>query len=494
MPALTTITGVAIARVGQWDASTGPWVCTREQLADAVRAQHDPAFRSGVLKIGHDDPRFDGEPAVGRLLNLRLDASGEVLLADLTGVPTWLADVLPSAYPSRSIEAMLGVQTQTGEQYAMVVTGLALLGVTPPAIESLADLASRFDADTSLDAYVMASKVAARLDTPTTEIGAPMPTTVDGVTHTLPTLDNPTDQVTPPAPDPSASAVRASASIDALVAQATAHAMANGADGWVWTREVHTDHVILDDDAGRLYRMDWKEADGTFTFGSLTPVVVTYTPVAASVAARAAHRAHLPLRYERGRVDVIASTPEETPPVSPETAAQVRERLGLAADADDAAVLAAIDSARAGQADPPKDGTPAADATAPVSTPTVPLVTEAPTGAEGAERTVTAALGKQVAELSTQLAEIRAERARTQRDAVIGDAVKAGKIRPADRTVWEAQYDASPEGAKAVGAVFAALAPGTAVPVDTIGTTGAEGADDVDAEYKALYESQKVGG
>jgi hypothetical protein len=89
--ALTTIKGVAIARVGEWDTSTGHWVCTPEQLADAVRASRDPAFRTPVIKLGHTDPRFDGQPAVGRLENLRVDASGDVLLADLVGVPApWL--------------------------------------------------------------------------------------------------------------------------------------------------------------------------------------------------------------------------------------------------------------------------------------------------------------------------------------------------------------------------------------------------------------------
>ena len=35
---LRTRTGVELARAGQWATSTGPWHCTRDQIADAVRA------------------------------------------------------------------------------------------------------------------------------------------------------------------------------------------------------------------------------------------------------------------------------------------------------------------------------------------------------------------------------------------------------------------------------------------------------------------------
>jgi hypothetical protein len=127
-----------------------------------------PRSVPAVLKIGHRDERFtdgevlgDGEPAVGRVVNLRLDETGQTLVADLVGIPAWLDDVLESAYPSRSVEAALGVQTPAGATYAMVVTGCALLGVTAPAIQSLGDIAALYGQDTSVEAYVAASRVAA---------------------------------------------------------------------------------------------------------------------------------------------------------------------------------------------------------------------------------------------------------------------------------------------------------------------------------------------
>jgi hypothetical protein len=141
--ALQTIPGVEIARVGTWNTSTGTWVCTPADIQDAVRAAADPTFRTPVIKLGHTDPRFDGEPAFGVIKNIRASDDGQALLGDLTGVPAWLAEMMPTSYPSRSIEATMDVVTPQGARYGMVVNGLALLGVTLPAIQSLAQLRER---------------------------------------------------------------------------------------------------------------------------------------------------------------------------------------------------------------------------------------------------------------------------------------------------------------------------------------------------------------
>ena len=164
---LVTIPSVEIARVGAWSASTGPWNCTRTQLADAVRAYESKHFRTPVMKRGHTDARFegdaqaggDGEPTLGVMRNLRLANGGDSLVADLR-VPEWLAEELPATYPSRSIEADLGVETADGQTFGMVITGLALLGETKPAIQSLADLP---DAEPEPMQYLAAMSVAASI-------------------------------------------------------------------------------------------------------------------------------------------------------------------------------------------------------------------------------------------------------------------------------------------------------------------------------------------
>lgn len=496
MPAaLTNVIAVPIAKVGQWNASTGPWVCTREQLEDAVRASKDPTFRAPVLKLGHDDPRFnaeglDGSPSIGRLTNLRLDASGDVLVADLMGVPTWLAEVMGSAYPSRSIEALLGVVTDTGQTYAMVCTGLALLGETPPAIESLGDIAALFEQPTAVEHWVAAKRLAAAID-PGANVTAPTPPPPARPPTDTPQVAPATQVGNTPAggpsnmpggvPDPAVAPgaarpgapVRSSASLDQLMDQARAHAMANGAEGWVWAREVYTDHLILDDDAGRLWRMDWAEADGTFTFGALTPVQVTYTPVAAS----GVHAAWMPLRYARGRGDVQASTPKEQHPVTT-TLAALRERLGLPDDATDQAVL---DAAVARLAEQPETPAP----------PAAPTDTDVQQIVEARVAAAIAPLQQQLTSTSQELAD-RKERERVAaRDALINGAVRAGKVKPADRESWTKQYDASPEGAAAVTSVMEALAPGSAVPVSAAGVVGgdAPGEDLLDSEWASYAQA-----
>ena len=49
-----------------------------------------------ILKLGHVDPRFDGEPAVGRVANMKLTASGQKITADVTGMPDWLGETMAS--------------------------------------------------------------------------------------------------------------------------------------------------------------------------------------------------------------------------------------------------------------------------------------------------------------------------------------------------------------------------------------------------------------
>lgn len=535
MPVLETIRGVPIARVGTWDTSTGRWVCTREQLDDAVRASQDPAFRKGIIKIGHTDPRFnspdmDGSPALGRLENYRLDASGEVLLADLVGVPSPLARVLNSAYPSRSVEASLGVVTAEGRTYAMVVTGLALLGETPPAIESLGDIAALYEQPTDVDSWVAAARVAASI----TKDGTVMPAS----DATLPGLFGPNPDGSYPPP---AGRVLASAQIDELTEQATKYARANGIQD-PWVRDVWTDKVIVmggdaDDAAGYgddLFEIQWREDGGVFTFTGPWEVVVTYTrvddhdgspgdtPAGSSsntgnaTAARAPGTSTVPVRYVRGRGDVTASTPEEQSPVS-DLAAQVRERLGLEPNATDEQVTAALDALQGQvapqgteQQQPPGAGQAAGPTTVPATTDSgtqagQPAEQGAPAAQVSASRrdeleqlvaqrveAAVAPFRSQLAETSRELAERKERERAVAREQLLASAVASGRITPADKAKWAALYDKSPDSAAAVEQVFASLAAGTAVPTaPTAGTHtgGAEPTGDgfTEAEYRDLF-------
>ena len=69
---LRTIPGVELIRCGVWDLSTGPWTVTPADLVAAVAAHRAGVLRKPVVKIGHLDERFDGEPALGHLDNLTI--------------------------------------------------------------------------------------------------------------------------------------------------------------------------------------------------------------------------------------------------------------------------------------------------------------------------------------------------------------------------------------------------------------------------------------
>jgi hypothetical protein len=154
-PQLTTVPNVQIVKTGiEYPLSTGPTTFTAEDLASAVAAQSDPSVPSPRIWIGHsDDKRFhgertsgipSGEPAVGKVTDMRLAQDGHLIEGDLTGVPQWLANIMGSAFPSRSIEGRFNVQTPTGKKHRLVINGLALLGVTWPGVMTLDDIATLY--------------------------------------------------------------------------------------------------------------------------------------------------------------------------------------------------------------------------------------------------------------------------------------------------------------------------------------------------------------
>jgi hypothetical protein len=121
---------------------------TLEDFAAAMAAEQDPEVWDAPVKLGHTDPRFaalDGEPALGWVQNLRV--VGDRLRGDLVNVPAALASLIPTAWPRRSVEMAFDVHTPRGARYRAAVVGLALLGVTPPAVSGLADVLGMFEPD-----------------------------------------------------------------------------------------------------------------------------------------------------------------------------------------------------------------------------------------------------------------------------------------------------------------------------------------------------------
>lgn len=133
------IPGVELVKAGTWNSARGDVTITPADLAAMVTESRDPDVDAAPLKLGHVDPRFDGEPALGWVRNLRLSSDGGTLVGDLMEVPANLADIMGSAYPRRSVEVAWGLPKKDGKRGA-VLTGLALLGVTPPAVKGLKDV------------------------------------------------------------------------------------------------------------------------------------------------------------------------------------------------------------------------------------------------------------------------------------------------------------------------------------------------------------------
>lgn len=149
---LVNIYNVELIEVGEWLTSSGPAEFTKAHLQGIMASLGDPFIKEPRLILGHTpsgkwepgpgmgkDGFFGEQPTIGKFTNLRLIEDDTKIIADLVGVPKWLAEILPTAYPNRSVEVYYDVQTVKGE-YAAVMPRVAALGINLPAVASLEDL------------------------------------------------------------------------------------------------------------------------------------------------------------------------------------------------------------------------------------------------------------------------------------------------------------------------------------------------------------------
>lgn len=150
MPALVTIPNVPIVSVGDnWPAQTGPVNFTRDECMSMAAATDDPLIPKPRLKLTLMDDTHGvpiTEPAFGRVTNMRFDEPSQTIYGDYEGVPEWLADVLPAAYPNRSVETYVNLTTANGF-HSCVIGAVQLLGVEWPGCTVLADLPLYFGKD-----------------------------------------------------------------------------------------------------------------------------------------------------------------------------------------------------------------------------------------------------------------------------------------------------------------------------------------------------------
>lgn len=174
-PDVRTVPGVELIRVGTWQPSSGgTWIVTPDCLTDAVAAHRAAIIRRPVVKLGHR-PIGDASPALGHVDNLRVADAGSVLVGDLVGVPAKLADLIPLAYPDRSVEALLDYHAPDGRVYRVVLTAVALLGSDLPAVlslRSLADVGALYGVDVAASAGRLVCASAAPRPAAPTDQGA----------------------------------------------------------------------------------------------------------------------------------------------------------------------------------------------------------------------------------------------------------------------------------------------------------------------------------
>ena len=463
-PALSRVANVELIHTGTWDVSNGTWTVTTEDLVDAVAALDCPAVRRPVLKIGHDDPRFDGEPAVGYVDNMGVVDAGRMLVGDYAGMPGWLATpdadgqtVLASAWADRSIEGQYDFRCQLGHIHPFVVTAVALLGVESPGVgtlQSLQDVGRLYGVD--LPEQVAAS--AAQDEQPTT--GVPVRLTIAS-----------REDTTMPRPVPNTVA----ASVTSEDVRRAFYDAEIGSSWWLWIEEIQLAPVLqviyVDDETGDRYRVEVTVGAGdgadAVTFGEPVQVVIRYedaTAVAAS-ARTAVRYATRDASRPRGTDQVAASTQtsaavsdgptqEGSPAVafSDEQLTALRQQVGVPEDADEATILAALTEALTERADP--------------------QVITAPTLPEGVV-TIDADQLEQLRVAAGAGVEARQRQVREDRERAVAAALGDGRISAARRQHWLDLIEKDPGEL----ATLEGLAKNT-VPVAAAGHAANEVADD----------------
>lgn len=411
---LVTVQNVPICATGvEYMLSTGPATFTEQDLRDACTlANDDPTYRTPRLKLGHvaggwqaSDGSTNGEPSFGQFSNLRVGNYGQELFADIINVPDWLANLLPSAYPSRSIEGQQGYKSNAGKTYGLAIDAVALLGVEMPGVASLDDLQA--------------------------------------------VLTNPEVTVTEEGNFQIAAArgVRAQVDVDFVRRQAYEQ-VATGDQYWWWIRSVRIDPnelIMEDEDTGELYRVPFTTEENAVTFGEAVKVYEQFTDAPAEEQEPLAASSWKSAAQSRPTTRGGRMTPKE-----------LRAAIGLPESASDEEVKERLKVMGQGTEAPPPPDPPKPDEndedddeddgdTPPnVDDPVGPGRVETPPGES--TTTVDAAAFRQLQEDARLGREAREQQITARRKGRVKAAIQAGKIPPSRREHYEKLMAADEEG------------------------------------------------
>lgn len=333
---LSVVHNVEICAVGiEYPLASGPKTFTPEDLLQAVASQDDPAIQAPRVWLGHpDDQRFhagrtspvgSAEPALGKVTGMRVEDEGMVLVGDVMGCPTWLAKILASAYPSRSIEGFQNAETVTGQKWDLVITDLALLGVVWPGVTTLEDLSALYSAEGPEGVEVKEDEVSIAAARGRVFAQSALEKVRMAFVAALPDLDIP---------------------------------------GWPWIRAILQDpnELIVDDDEGGLWMVAYDAAnEDDIKFSAPVKKKIQY--VNASQKRDPHARTLLANMLTDGRQvaasweDRTASRPDNDPGGHSMTPEQLRANLGLPADATDEQVQARLQELQAAAGGPSPDQT-----------------------------------------------------------------------------------------------------------------------------------------
>jgi hypothetical protein len=461
-PNTVTIKDVEIVQTGiEYPLSTGPATFTTADLSDLVESQGDPAIKAPRLKLGHSANlglMEDGQPAIGTVGNLRLEQEGHLVVGDYIGVPSWLAEVLPSAYPARSIEAAVGVDTNTGHHWRLVLTDLALLGVVWPGVGTLDDIQALYSENGPDNISVLSTKEE-----------------VDAMSR------------------PARGSLRAQ--VDAEDIRRQYYDQLPQENFWWWIRSMFVDPnelIVEDEDSGSLYRVPFDTKGDEVNFSDPVAVKIVYKDKPASQQDSTKQAAwEVPLPPQGKSIAVYANRADSRPEQEGRTVTVVtevdpvalRNSLGLAEDASDEEVRTALASAgvitppgsesggtgeRAPAAEQPgtsatAEHTPGGpDNTAPGG-PTDPATAEPesgtpasesdagtvePVAASGSTVTVDRSTWEATRRQAEQGAQAFARQSSEDRDRVLTAAIGEGRIPPSRRGHWASLLERDPEGTR----------------------------------------------
>jgi len=137
-----TLRNVEIFATGTWHAAVGGKITVTgddlEDLVTSFRSINQIGGFRPMLKLGHDHKLGDGAPSLGFVENVR--RVGDKVVADFVDVARPLFDLIKAGrYTQVSIE-MLRSAKFAGQKFRNVLTAVAILGASMPAVKGLSDL------------------------------------------------------------------------------------------------------------------------------------------------------------------------------------------------------------------------------------------------------------------------------------------------------------------------------------------------------------------